>query len=56
MTAEKAAAIILKGIARHKPRILVTAGARVLDLLQRLTPAHYTRLVLPLMRAPSDAA
>jgi NAD(P)-dependent dehydrogenase (short-subunit alcohol dehydrogenase family) len=55
MTADKAAAIILKGVAKHKPRILVTAGARVLDLLQRLTPAHYTRLVLPLMRAPSDA-
>ena len=51
MTADKAAAIILKGVARGKPRIMVTAGAWVLDFLQRLTPGHYTRLVLPLMGA-----
>ena len=51
MTPDKAAAIILKGVAKGKPRILVTAGARVLDFLQRLTPAHYMRLVLPLMGA-----
>jgi len=51
MTPDKAAAVILKGVAKGKPRILVTAGAWVLDLLQRLTPAHYTGLVLPLMGA-----
>ena len=55
MSADQAAAVILKGIAKGKPRILVTAGARVLDVLQRLTPAHYTRLVLPLMGAKESA-
>ena len=55
MTSDKAAEIILKGVARGKPRILVTAGAWVLDLLQRLTPAHYTRLVLPLMGTDENA-
>jgi len=55
MPPDRAAAVILKGIARGKPRILVTAGARVLDFLQRLTPAHYMRLVLPLMGAGEPA-
>ena len=51
MAPDKAATVILRGIAKGKPRILVTAGARLLDFLQRLTPAHYTRLVLPLLGA-----
>lgn len=55
MAPDRAATIILKGIAKGKPRILVTAGARVLDFLQRLTPAHYSRLVLPLMGTKEPA-
>jgi len=55
MAPDRAATIILKGIAKGKPRILITAGAWVMDFLQRLTPAHYTRLVLPLMGAENSA-
>jgi hypothetical protein len=40
----------------RQPRILVTAGAWVPDLLQRLTPGHYTRLVPPLMGAGEETA
>ena len=54
MSADKAAATMLKGIARGKARILVTFGARLLDTLQRLSPGGYHRLVLPLLGAKED--
>tara|TARA_R110002073_G_scaffold336545_2_gene535076 strand:+ start:54149 stop:54958 length:810 start_codon:yes stop_codon:yes gene_type:complete len=44
-TPEKAANIILKGVSRRKPRILVGPDAVLLDLIQRITPTHYTRIV-----------
>lgn len=45
--AERAADIILKGIERKRPRILVGPDAKLLDLLQRVLPTAY----IPLMGA-----
>ncbi len=45
----KAAAIILKGIVRNRPRIMISDGAAH-DLLARLMPAANTRVVRWLMR------
>jgi short-subunit dehydrogenase len=45
MPAERAAEIILTGVAAGKERILVGTDARVLDLLVRLLPARYPRLL-----------
>ncbi|MCO6057209.1 SDR family oxidoreductase [Pseudomonas sp. MOB-449] len=44
-SADQAARIILKGIHRNRPRIMVGADARFLDHLQRLLPANYPRLL-----------
>lgn len=40
MPPEQAAAIIVRGIERNKPRILVGNDARLIDALARLAPAH----------------
>lgn len=48
MSPEKAAAIILAGVARDRPRVLVGNDAKVLDLLVRLVASGYQR---PLARA-----
>lgn len=45
MEPEQAAAIIIKGVERNKPRVLVGADAYALDLLQRTLGAKYQRLV-----------
>jgi short-subunit dehydrogenase len=45
MEPEKAAARIVTGIERRENRILIGADARALELLQRLLPASYTRLL-----------
>jgi len=45
MPAERAGEIILTGVAAGKERILVGNDARVLDLLVRLLPARYPRLL-----------
>jgi short-subunit dehydrogenase len=45
MDPQKAAARIVKGIERRENRILVGADARLLELLQRLLPASYGRLL-----------
>jgi short-subunit dehydrogenase len=44
MPPEKAARIILDGVERGDPRILVGGDAKVLDLLVRVWPAHYPRV------------
>ena len=44
-TPESAAERILRGVERNEPRILIGGDARVLDLLQRLRPATYWRLL-----------
>jgi NADP-dependent 3-hydroxy acid dehydrogenase YdfG len=44
-TAEKAAEVIVAGMLAEKPRVLVGADAKVLDLFVRLTGAGYQRFV-----------
>lgn len=55
-SSERAARIILDGIKRDQPRILVGADARLLDHLQRLMPASYPKLVARLMRRKEPEA
>jgi short-subunit dehydrogenase len=44
-TPAAAAQVIIDGIKREQPRILIGADARLLDRMQRLMPVRYTRLV-----------
>jgi len=47
-TTPKAAALrIIEGIEKNRPRILIGADARIIDLLQRLRPARYWSLLAP---------
>ncbi|GAA5512919.1 putative oxidoreductase SadH [Deinococcus carri] len=46
----EAAAIILRGVERREARVLVGSDARLLDLLARLFPASYGRVLEPLQR------
>jgi hypothetical protein len=45
MTAEEAARIILRDMARGKKRILVGRDVRILDVVARLLPSAYDRIV-----------
>jgi hypothetical protein len=45
MDPDEAARRILDGVARDRPRVLVGRDARAIDLLVRLAPATYPRLV-----------
>jgi short-subunit dehydrogenase len=45
MPADKAASVILKGIARKKARIRVAAHTYLIDWIQRLLPASYRKVV-----------
>lgn len=47
-TPERAAARIIHGIRRGKARVLIGRDAILLDLIQRLLPGLYDRLLLPL--------
>ncbi|MBC7590821.1 MAG: SDR family NAD(P)-dependent oxidoreductase [Salinibacterium sp.] len=47
---EVAAQVILDGIERRKPRVLIGWTAKLPDLLARLTPGHYTAIVRRLLR------
>ncbi|MBU3054806.1 SDR family NAD(P)-dependent oxidoreductase [Pseudomonas indica] len=49
-TPEKAAAVILRGVLRNKRRILIGSDALAADLMQRLLPGFYQRLVTASMR------
>lgn len=49
-TPEKAAQVILDGVLKNKRRILIGTDARMADLMQRLLPAGYQRLVTAAMR------
>ncbi len=44
-TPDQAAKVILKGVAKGKPRVLIGSDAVALDLLQRLTGSRYQRLI-----------
>ena len=46
-TPERAAGIILRGVEKGKPRVLIGRDAVFLDLLQRLLPGLYDRLTVP---------
>jgi NAD(P)-dependent dehydrogenase (short-subunit alcohol dehydrogenase family) len=48
-TAQKAARIILDGVRRNKPRVLVGTDAKALDLLARVTGSGYQRLTAAVM-------
>jgi len=49
MTPEKTAARILRAAEKGKARVLITGFAYYLDLAQRLFPAGYRRLIMPLL-------
>jgi short-subunit dehydrogenase len=52
-TTPKAAALrIIEGIEKNRPRILIGADARIIDLLQRLRPARYWSLLAPWIQNP----
>lgn len=40
---EEAAKIILEAVKQDKARILIGNGAKILDLIQRITPTHYSQ-------------
>lgn len=48
-SAERAAELILRGVAAGRPRVIVGADARVADLLARITATGYERLIPPLL-------
>jgi short-subunit dehydrogenase len=64
MDPAKAAAIIVDGVDRRRPRVLITGTAKVLDVLARLMPVSYVKLLAAANRrrreapgpAPSPAA
>jgi short-subunit dehydrogenase len=49
---EKAAAVILRGIERRSPRILIGMDAYQIDFLQRLRPASYWQLLANKLQDP----
>lgn len=51
MSAERCAAIILGGVAKRRRRIVITPLARMLDALQRLSPAGLNRIKGRLIQA-----
>lgn len=55
-TPEKAARIILAGVERNARRVLVGADAKLADLMQRLMPGAYQRLVTAAMRREAARA
>jgi NAD(P)-dependent dehydrogenase (short-subunit alcohol dehydrogenase family) len=55
-TPEQAAERIVRGMLRGEPRILVGRDASQIDLLQRLLPARYWRLLRPLVERRSGRA
>ncbi|MFX5839679.1 short-chain dehydrogenase, partial [Acinetobacter baumannii] len=44
-TADKAAEIIIRGVEKNQRRVLVGTDAKVLDLMVRLLPSTYQKLV-----------
>jgi short-subunit dehydrogenase len=50
MSPDRAAEIILRGVQRNRPRVLVGNDAKVIDLLVRILPATYPRGMAAAMR------
>lgn len=53
---ETAAAVILRGVERREPRILIGMDARQIDILQRLRPATYWKSLAGKLKDPSVAS
>lgn len=49
-SADKAAEVILRGVERNRRRVIIGLDARLADLIQRLLPAAYQRLIVTLTR------
>lgn len=56
MDPARAAEIIVDGIDRRRPRVLITGTAKVLDVLSRLMPVGYVKLVAATRRRREQAA
>src|SRR5215472_15168729 len=54
-TPEKAAAVILQGVERREPRILIGIDAYQVDILQRLRPAMYWKSLARRLKDPAAA-
>jgi short-subunit dehydrogenase len=50
-TAEQAAAVIVDGIKKKRARILIGRDAKILDIVQRLFPGRYSRVLKMLFRS-----
>ena len=50
MDPARAADIILRGVARNRTRVLVGSDARALDVVCRLFPGSYERVLAPIMK------
>ncbi|CAA0087311.1 Putative oxidoreductase SadH [Zhongshania aliphaticivorans] len=46
---EKAASVIMHGMRKSKPRVLIGGDAKLIDIVQRLFPSSYDRLLVPIM-------
>jgi short-subunit dehydrogenase len=55
-SAEYAAARILQGVERREPRILIGRDARQIDVLQRLRPATYWKMLAKRVQEPMRAS
>jgi NAD(P)-dependent dehydrogenase (short-subunit alcohol dehydrogenase family) len=53
-TPEKAAQVILRGVDRKSPRILIGADARMFDVTARVSGARYQRVVATVMRRAGE--
>src|SRR5690625_6098973 len=51
ISADEAAATILKGVIKNKRRVLIGNDAKAIDALQRLLPTSYQRIVVSGQRA-----
>jgi short-subunit dehydrogenase len=52
-TPEQAAAVIVEGLLRNHPRVLIGGDARFMDRVQRWLPASYWRVIAYLNNAPT---
>jgi NAD(P)-dependent dehydrogenase (short-subunit alcohol dehydrogenase family) len=52
-TADEAAQVILRGVLRNEPRILIGADARLIDTMARLAPRKYDAVVTRVAKAAS---
>jgi NAD(P)-dependent dehydrogenase (short-subunit alcohol dehydrogenase family) len=55
MPVEKAGRLIVKGIRKGKPRVILGRDAKAMDILQRIAPNAYTKLLYRPVRKMMDA-